>query len=113
MDGVTMNTGTHVQGLKTATFINPDMVDEVRVVVAAVDVEGRGSAQIQVRTRSGTNRFHGSGVWNGRNSAFNANTWANNRQHIAPTWYNRHQYTATLGGPVIHNKTFFFGFFDA
>src|SRR5213080_4649524 len=45
MDGVTMNTGTHVQGLKTATFINPDMVDEVRIVVAAVDVEGRGSAQ--------------------------------------------------------------------
>src|SRR5712691_10807884 len=38
MDGVTMNTGTHVQGLKTATFINPDMVDEVRIVVAAVDV---------------------------------------------------------------------------
>jgi hypothetical protein len=37
MDGVTMNTGKHVQGLKTATFINPDMVDEVRVVVAAVD----------------------------------------------------------------------------
>jgi hypothetical protein len=27
MDGVTMNTGKHVQGLKTATFNNPDMVD--------------------------------------------------------------------------------------
>src|SRR2546428_2702190 len=31
MDGVTMNTGKHVQGLKTATFINPDMVDEIPV----------------------------------------------------------------------------------
>ena len=54
-----MNTGRYVQGLNTATRINPDMVDEMRVVVAAVDVEGRGSAQIQMRTRSGTNQFHG------------------------------------------------------
>src|SRR2546422_7729560 len=113
MDGVTMNTGTHVQGLKTATFINPDMVDEVRVVVAAVDVEGRGSAQIQVRTRSGTNQFHGGATFNVRNSALDANTWLNNRQHVAPLWYNRPQYTAYLGGPIIKNKTFFFGMFDA
>jgi hypothetical protein len=112
MDGVTMNTGTHVQGLKTATFINPDMVDEVRVVVAAVDVEGRGSAQIQMRTRSGTNQFHGGATLNLRNSVLDANTWSNNRQHVAPLWYNRPQYTASLGGPIIKNKTFFFGMFD-
>jgi hypothetical protein len=107
-----MNTGKHVQGLKTATFINPDMVDEVRVVVAAVDVEGRGSAQIQMRTRSGTNQLHGGLTLNVRNSALNANTWSNNRQGIAPLWYNRPQYTASLGGPIIKNKTFFFGMFD-
>jgi hypothetical protein len=112
MDGVTMNTGKHVQGLKTATFINPDMVDEVRVIVAAVDVEGRGSAQIQMRTRSGTNQLHGAATWNIRNSALNANTWSNNRQGIAPVWYNRHQYTASLGGPIVRNKTFFFGLYD-
>ncbi|MBI2150988.1 MAG: carboxypeptidase regulatory-like domain-containing protein, partial [Acidobacteria bacterium] len=34
MDGVTMNTGRHTQGLKTTFFVNPDMVDEMRVVVA-------------------------------------------------------------------------------
>src|SRR6058998_533438 len=113
MDGVTMNTGTHVQGLKTATFINPDMVDEVRIVVAAVDVEGRGSAQIQVRTRSGTNQFHGGATFNVRNSVLDANTWSNNRQRVAPLWYNRPQYTAYLAGPIIKNKTFFFGMFDA
>src|SRR5213593_1268663 len=112
MDGVTMNTGKHVQGLKTATFINPDMVDEIRVVVAAVDVEGRGSAQIQMRTRSGTNQLHGGLTFNVRNSALNANTWSNNRQGISLLWYNRPQYTASLGGPIIRNKTFFFGLFD-
>ncbi len=113
MDGVTMNTGTHVQGLKTATFINPDLVDEVRIVVAAVDVEGRGSAQIQVRTRSGTNQFHGGATFNVRNSVLDANTWLNNRSHVAPLWYNRPQSTAYFSGPIIKNKTFFFGMFDA
>src|SRR5437868_4541279 len=106
-----MNTGKHVQGLKTATFINADIVEEVRVVVAAVDVEGRGSAQIQLRSRSGTNQLHGGLTLNVRNSALNANTWSNNRQGIAPLWYNRPQYTASLGGPIIKNKTFFFGMF--
>jgi hypothetical protein len=112
MDGVTMNTGRHTQGLKTATFISPDMIDEVRVIVAAVDVEGRGSAQIQMRTRSGTNRFHGGLTFNIRNSALNANSWSNNRQGTAALWYNRPQYTASLGGPIIRNKTFFFAMFD-
>src|SRR5262245_62834641 len=80
MDGVTMNTGRHTQGLKTATFVNPDMIEEMQVIVAPVDVEGRGAAQIQMRTRSGTNQFHGAATWNIRNSALNANSWANNRQ---------------------------------
>ncbi len=112
LDGMTINNGRHTQGLAAATAINPDMVEEVRVVVAAVDVEGRGSAQVQIRTRSGTNQFRGAAVWNARNSVLNANSWSNNKQGIAPTWYNRHQYTASLGGPIVRNKTFFFGLFD-
>jgi hypothetical protein len=112
LDGVTVNNGRHTIGLSAATSINPDLVEEIRVVVAAVDVEGRGSAQLQIRTRSGTNQFHGAGVWNARNSALNANSWSNNRQGIEPFWYNRHQFTASLGGPIVRNKTFFFGLFD-
>lgn len=112
MDGVTMNTGRHTQGLKTTTFVNPDMIDEMRVVVAPVDVEGRGAAQIQMRTRTGTNQFRGVATWNIRNSALNANTWSNNRQGIPLIWYNRHQSTASLGGPIIRNKTFFFALYD-
>jgi hypothetical protein len=112
MDGVTMNTGRHTQGLKTTFFVNPDLVDEVRVVVAPVDVEGRGAAQISMRARSGTNQFRGAATWNIRNSALNANSWSDNRLGTSPTWYNRHQTTASLGGPVIKNKTFFFVLYD-
>jgi hypothetical protein len=112
VDGQTVNNGRYEQGITAATNINPDMVEEVRLVVAAVDVEGRGSAQVQIRTRSGTNQFHGGLVWNYRNSALDANSWSNNRLRVDKTWYSKHQYTASLGGPIIRNKTFFFGLFD-
>ncbi|HEY2384376.1 MAG TPA: carboxypeptidase-like regulatory domain-containing protein [Terriglobia bacterium] len=112
LDGVTMNTGRHTQGLKPTFFVTPDLVDEMRVVVAPVDVEGRGAAQIQVRARSGGNQFHGAVTWNIRNSALNAAAWNDNRLGNAPIWYNRHQTTESLGGPILKNKTFFFALYD-
>src|SRR5206468_2144013 len=52
----------HQAGAQTATFISPDLVGEVRIVVAPVDVEmGRGNGQIQFLTRSGTSEFRGAG----------------------------------------------------
>src|SRR5262245_35285950 len=65
----------------SATYLSPDLIGEARIIVSPVDAElGRGNAQIQFLTRSGTNQFHGTGVWAVRNSAFDANTWNNNRQ---------------------------------
>jgi len=59
--------------------MSPDLIGEVRMIVAPVDAElGRGNAQIQFLTRSGTNQFRGTGVWSVRNSALDANTWNNN-----------------------------------
>src|SRR6185369_16528673 len=66
--------------LTGATYMSPDLIGEVRFVVAPVDAEmGRGNGQFQFLTRSGSNEFHGAGVWTARNTAFDANTWANNR----------------------------------
>ena len=112
VDGMTVNNGRHEQGLATATSINPDMIAEVRVVIAAVDVETPGSSQMQIRTKSGTNEFHGSLVWNNENSALNANSWSNNRLGVDRDWFSRNQYTAGIGGPIIQNQTFFFFLFD-
>jgi hypothetical protein len=112
VDGMTVNNGRHENGVDAAMAINPDMVAEIRVVVASVDVETAGSSQFQVRTKSGTNEFHGSLVWNNLNSALNANSWENNRVGQDKDWFNRNQWTASLGGPVIRNKTFFFFLFD-
>src|SRR5436190_3103217 len=106
----------------TATYMSPDLIGEVRIVVAPVDAEmGRGNAQLQFLTRSGTNQFRGTAVWLARNSALDANTWNNNKQVDAitgawkptkPDWSNTHQLTGSFGGPIVKNKTFFFALWD-
>ena len=112
-DGVTVNDVRWPAGINAATRVNPDLVGEFRMVLAPVDAEiGRGNAQIQISTRSGTNEYHGSLVWNVQNTALDPNTWENNRNGVEPPWRNLHQYTASVGGPVIQNKTFFFVLFD-
>src|SRR5262245_20572845 len=112
-DGISVQDNRYNLGVASTTVINPDLVGEMRVILAPVDAEtGRGNGQIQILTRSGTNRYRGSAVWAVRNSALDANTWVNNRDGIQPDWLNRHQATVSYGGPIIRNKTFFFVLYD-
>ena len=121
-DGLSVQDGRYAAGVGSTTLMNPDMVGEFRVILTPVDAEmGRGNGQVQIVTRSGTNALHGAAVWSVRNSALDANTWANNRtvspvdsawQPTVPTWINRHQATISAGGPIIRNKTFFFALYD-
>src|SRR6185369_16895189 len=78
-DGISVNNQRWPNGLETPTKMNPDLVGEIRMILAPVDAEmGRGNGQIQILTRSGTNQFRGSATWNVQNTAFDANTWLNN-----------------------------------
>ena len=112
-DGITVSDVRWPTGINAATRVNPDLVGEFRIVLAPVDAElGRGNGQIQISTRSGTNEYHGSLVWNVQNAALDPNTWENNRNNADPPWRNLHQYTAGIGGPIFKNKSFFFALFD-
>src|SRR5262245_36957960 len=119
-DGISVSDGRFNNGLFSTTTINPDLVGEVRLILTPVDAElGRGNGQVQITTRSGTNRYAGSAVWNVRNTALDPNTWANNRQIDPQTgkaprrdWTNDHEYTISYGGPIIRNKTFFYSLWD-
>jgi len=112
-DGVTVNDVRWPTGLNAATRVNPDLVGEFRMILAPVDAEaGRGNAQLQITTKSGTNKYHGSLVWNAQNTAIDPNTWEQNRVGAAPPWRNQHQYTISVGGPIVKNKTFFFAMYD-
>ena len=59
-------------------------------------------------TKSGTNSFHGSAYEFLRNDIFNANNYFNDQAGIpiAPVRWN--DFGATIGGPIIKNRTFFF-----
>jgi hypothetical protein len=116
-DGISVNDQRwSLAGLNSATYINQDMVGEMRMILAPVDAEtGRGNGQVQITTRSGTNQFHGSVVGNIRNSALDARTWVDNRTLGAPPtvpWINQNQYTVSAGGPIVKNRTFFYALWD-
>src|SRR5262245_40004652 len=112
-DGIPITGGRWPTGLQPATTINPDLVGEVRMILAPVDAElGRGSGQFQIQTRSGTNQLHGSLVWNAQNSVLDAHSWSDNQTGATPLWRNQPEMTARIGGPIVKNKTFFFGLFD-
>src|SRR6185503_6213674 len=89
-DGIPVTGGRWPTGLESSTWLNPDLVGEVRMILAPVDAEmGRGSGQFQVQTRSGTNDFHGGAVWNHQNSFLDARAWSENRTGATPLWRNQ------------------------
>ena len=90
---------------------NPDALEEFRVETSAFGAEyGQFSAAvITVITKSGTNKFHGSLFEFNRNTDFNAYPWTAGQGGPAVKLpYHRNQFGGTVGGPIIHDKAFFF-----
>jgi hypothetical protein len=113
-DGINVQDGRYQEaGAYSTTFVSPDLVEELRIILAPADAEtGRGSGQVQLLTRSGTNRYRGSLFWTNHNSQFDANNYFNNLNGVRTDYENRNQFGGRIGGPVIKNKTFFFFLFD-
>lgn len=86
---------------------NPDAIQEFRVQTNSYNAEyGRyASGIINVLTKSGSNQFHGSAFEFLRNTVFNANDWGST---LARAPFHRNQFGGTLGGPIKHDKAFFF-----
>src|ERR1019366_2522830 len=85
---------------------NPDSIDEFRVLTNTFDAEyGRNSgAVINVVTKSGTNAWHGSMYEFFRNKVLNSKGYFDT---VKPD-FQQNQFGATLGGPIIKDRTFFF-----
>jgi hypothetical protein len=64
-------------------------------------------------SKSGTNEFHGTVYEYFQNDKLIANEFFNNRNGIKRPMLRRNEGGGTLGGPIIKNKTFFFGSFQA
>ena len=85
---------------------NPDAVEQFRLITSNFNAEfGRSpGAVFNVVTKSGTNELHGA-LWEFlRNNVLNARNFF--QPTVAPLRQN--QYGGSVGGPIVHNKTFFF-----
>jgi hypothetical protein len=112
-DGINVSAGRFEDGAWSITYSSPDLVEEVKIVVAPVDAEtSRGIGQVSMVTRSGTNQYHGSVFWANHNSALDANNWFNNFNGVAKNYDNRNQFGGRIGGPIVKNKTFFFALYE-
>ena len=98
-------------GLSTNLVLGLNSISEVTVNTLSYSVDqGRyGASQVNYVTKSGTNRFHGNlyELWNG--SILNAADYFTNStpgNHKPRSTVNH--FGGSLGGPIIHNKLFFF-----
>jgi hypothetical protein len=68
---------------------------------------GRGAGVVSVSTKSGNNEIHGTAFEYLRNERFDARNFFA-RAPVAKPPLDRHQFGASLSGPIIRNQTFFF-----
>ena len=87
---------------------NIDATQEFRVITGNFNAEyGRNTgAIIAIATKNGTNDFHGNGYIYYRSDRFNARNFFDVSGAANPQ--QRRQFGASIGGPIVHDKAFFF-----
>ncbi|HWP85592.1 MAG TPA: TonB-dependent receptor [Terriglobia bacterium] len=115
LDGASMNDAAGAAGSADGTIAGVETVREFRVITNAYDAEhGRHTGGvISAVTKSGTNNLHGSVFEFLRNDNLDAANWADNARGggVKPE-FRRNQFGFSLGGPVVRDKTFFFGSYE-
>jgi hypothetical protein len=116
LDGVDDNdqvNGYAFSGVLRSTL---DSTEEFRVTTADANADaGRSSgAQVSLVTKSGTNKFHGSTYEYYRGDFSHANDWFVKQAQLSsgqankPVKYVQNVFGASFGGPILHDKLFFF-----
>jgi len=92
------------------TFRITDAVQEFSVQTSVPSAEfGRGTGgQVNIVTKSGSNELHGSAFEYLRNSKMDAADFFTNKLGGTKNPLHRNQYGATLGGPALKDRLFFF-----
>lgn len=120
LDGVDNNVPNESYAFTGVLRATRDSLQEFRVVTtnAGADAGRSSGAQVALVTRAGTNQFHGSAYYYYRPTNTVANDWFLKKSELAsgrpnrPAKLLRNLFGASLGGPVLHDKLFFFGAYE-
>jgi len=108
----TLDGGSNMNGLRNTGNVapNPDAVEQFRVLTNSFSAQyGRFSGgSIDIVTKSGTNRMHGSLFEFIRNNKLNANRWLPGQSVLRKDPLHRNQFGGSVGGPIKHDRSFFF-----
>jgi len=126
VDGISLNTGisgaglpgqfpggtlplmTALGSLHSLAPLNDVDAVQVQTFNFAPEFGRMPGAQIAISTRSGSNNFHGTVSDSLGNSAMNANDWLANASRLSRPAMRSNDFSASLGGPIFRNRTFFF-----
>ncbi len=110
LDGADVNDSQGANGFTAVLPIPLDSVQEFRTTIAGqgADLGHSSGGQVSIVTKGGSNKFSGSLYEYNRNTLFEANDWFSNKAGVARPALVRNQYGASVGGPILKNKLFFF-----
>src|SRR6201998_4330970 len=111
----------NVAAIIPALDIPEDGVQETRVETqnTPASYQSGGAGVISLVTKSGTNQWHGDGFGVFRPDVLAANEYFNKQSQVlngtenTPPSFHRYQEGGAIGGPILHNKVFFFGDYEA
>jgi len=106
-DGSALN---EVMSNGTVLVPTQDAVQEFRVVtsVPSPEIGALAAGAVSFTSKSGSNAFHGSLYEYLRNTVLDANDFFNNASGVPRPQLVQNQFGATIGGPIVKNRTFFF-----
>ena len=104
-------------GSAAGLMLGVDAVREFQVLTSnySADLGGTSGGVVNMITKSGTNSFHGTLFEFLRNSSLDARNFYDqqdtpNDPRLPP--FKRNQFGGSIGGPILRDKTFFFGTFE-
>jgi hypothetical protein len=116
LDGIDNNSDTvdFLNGTNFVVLPPVDAIQEFQVETADFSAQfGRaGGAVLNATIKSGTNSLHGD-VWEFfRNRVLDSADWFEDAEGIPKGALQQNQFGATIGGPILRNKVFFFGDYE-
>src|SRR5262245_32046061 len=122
IDGTTINDAlNNTPGSAQGLLLGVETIKEFRVLTNTYSAEyGRAAGGVFIAvTKSGTNEFHGSAFDFLRNDNLDARQFFDRCPNINPNCdsggkpeFRRNQFGGSFGGPIITDKTFFFGSYE-